>query len=48
MTAPGGMMMGSNPPMNVGQPQGGTIPLALLIEYGLQRTHHELMVLSEL
>ncbi|CAG5131331.1 unnamed protein product [Candidula unifasciata] len=27
---------------------GGTIPLALLIEYGLQRTYHELAILSEL
>lgn len=27
---------------------GGTIPLALLIDYGLQRTYHELVVLSEL
>ncbi|BFZ09810.1 hypothetical protein BsWGS_12849 [Bradybaena similaris] len=31
-----------------GPSSGGTIPLALLIEYGLQRTYHELVVLSEL
>ena len=43
MTPQGGMVMAAP-----NQPPGATIPLALLIEYGLQRTYHELQVLSEL
>ncbi|GFO03550.1 mediator of RNA polymerase ii transcription subunit 14 [Plakobranchus ocellatus] len=46
MTLQGGMMMGVPPPP--APSSGGTIPLTLLIEYGLQRTYHELVVLSEL
>ncbi|XP_005108274.1 mediator of RNA polymerase II transcription subunit 14 [Aplysia californica] len=43
MTPQGGMMMAAP-----GQSSGATIPLAVLIEYGLQRTYHDLVVLSEL
>ncbi|CAL1548016.1 unnamed protein product [Lymnaea stagnalis] len=45
MTPQGGMIMNVAPPP---LSSGGTISLALLIEYALQRTHHELIVLSEL
>ena len=45
MNPQGGMMMGVAPPASS---SGGTIPLTLLIEYGLHRTYHELQVLSEL
>lgn len=34
--------------MTGGAPGGGTIPLATLIDYIVQRTYHELSVLSEL
>ncbi|GFR84683.1 mediator of RNA polymerase II transcription subunit 14 [Elysia marginata] len=45
MTPQGGMVIGGAP---TSSSSGGTIPLTLLIEYGLHRTYHELQVLSEL
>ena len=45
---PPGMMGGPPPPAAAPAAPGATIPLALLIDFGLQRTYHELQVLSEL
>ncbi|KAK0042754.1 mediator of RNA polymerase II transcription subunit 14 [Biomphalaria pfeifferi] len=45
MTPQGGMMMGVAPPP---LSSGNTISLSSLIDYALQRTHHELIILSEL